>query len=267
MTDHTLAVCAIVKDEAPYLREWIEFHRLQGVEHFYLIDNDSSDETPEILAAYEEIGIATWSRLPGARAQMPAYMMALVRYGLSTSWMAFIDADEFLFVPDGEPLPSVLDDYAAYGGVVVNWHMYGTSGHEQWAPGLVTERFTRRAADEYPPNVHVKSIVRPRRVLATLPPDPHSFLYKPPYHAVNSRGQRVDGPFNDPPSWSVFRINHYWSKSVEEAERKADICRADNGMKRNLEQLTDPELNAVEDPVAGDLWAAKLRLRIAGLGF
>lgn len=30
-----LAVCAIFRDEAPYLAEWIEFHRLVGVEHFY----------------------------------------------------------------------------------------------------------------------------------------------------------------------------------------------------------------------------------------
>ena len=38
-TPHYLAICAIYRDEAPYLREWIEFHRLVGVEHFFLYDN------------------------------------------------------------------------------------------------------------------------------------------------------------------------------------------------------------------------------------
>ena len=33
-----LSICAIYRDEAPYLVEWIEFHRLVGVEHFYLYD-------------------------------------------------------------------------------------------------------------------------------------------------------------------------------------------------------------------------------------
>ena len=28
---HYLAVCAIYRNEGPYLREWIEFHRLVGV--------------------------------------------------------------------------------------------------------------------------------------------------------------------------------------------------------------------------------------------
>lgn len=40
-----LAVCAIFKDEAAYLREWLDFHLLMGVEHFYLYDNGSSDQS------------------------------------------------------------------------------------------------------------------------------------------------------------------------------------------------------------------------------
>ena len=39
-----LAVCAIYRNEAPYLREWIEFHRLVGVERFFLYNNESTDD-------------------------------------------------------------------------------------------------------------------------------------------------------------------------------------------------------------------------------
>src|SRR5262249_58542936 len=39
-----LAVCAIFRDEARYLAEWVSFHRVQGVERFYLYDNRSSDD-------------------------------------------------------------------------------------------------------------------------------------------------------------------------------------------------------------------------------
>ena len=38
-----LAICAIFRDEAPFLDEWIAFHRLMGVEHFFLYDNGSVD--------------------------------------------------------------------------------------------------------------------------------------------------------------------------------------------------------------------------------
>ena len=38
---YNVAVCAIFKNEAPYLKEWIEFNHLVGVEHFYLYNNNS----------------------------------------------------------------------------------------------------------------------------------------------------------------------------------------------------------------------------------
>jgi hypothetical protein len=47
-----LGAFAIFKDEASYLPEWFEFHRLVGVERFFLYDNGSSDgvssEVPEV---------------------------------------------------------------------------------------------------------------------------------------------------------------------------------------------------------------------------
>ena len=33
---YDLAVVAIFKDEARYLKEWLDYHLLAGVEHFYL---------------------------------------------------------------------------------------------------------------------------------------------------------------------------------------------------------------------------------------
>ena len=39
-----LAACTIYRDAAEYLPEWIEFHRLMGVERFFLYDNGSADD-------------------------------------------------------------------------------------------------------------------------------------------------------------------------------------------------------------------------------
>src|SRR5919201_1450975 len=52
-----LSLCALYKDHADYLREWIEFHRLVGVERFFLYDNESSDDHEAVLAPYVERGI------------------------------------------------------------------------------------------------------------------------------------------------------------------------------------------------------------------
>ena len=47
-----LAACTIYRDDAAYLAEWIEFHRLMGVERFFLYDNGSTDDHREVLAPY-----------------------------------------------------------------------------------------------------------------------------------------------------------------------------------------------------------------------
>ncbi len=51
---YDLAVVAIFKDEGKYLREWVDYHLLAGVEHFYLYNNDSSDDYAKVLAPYVE---------------------------------------------------------------------------------------------------------------------------------------------------------------------------------------------------------------------
>jgi hypothetical protein len=38
-----IAICAIFKDEAPFLLEWLAFHRMIGVDLFVLYDNGSND--------------------------------------------------------------------------------------------------------------------------------------------------------------------------------------------------------------------------------
>ena len=53
-----LAACTIYRDAASYLAEWIEFHRLVGVERFFLYDNGSADDHRDVLAPYVDEGIA-----------------------------------------------------------------------------------------------------------------------------------------------------------------------------------------------------------------
>ena len=49
-----LAICAIFRDEARYLAEWLEFHQRQGVERFYLYENNSTDDWERALAPFSD---------------------------------------------------------------------------------------------------------------------------------------------------------------------------------------------------------------------
>lgn len=68
-----LSLCAIVKNEAPYLPEWIEFYKLVGVEKFYIYDNESSDNTKEVLKPYIDAGDVVYTYQPGQAQQVVAY--------------------------------------------------------------------------------------------------------------------------------------------------------------------------------------------------
>ena len=173
-----LSICAIFKDEARYLREWIEFHRLVGVERFFLYDDHSSDGGREAVTPWVSEGLVSVSDCPiplREGGQGWAYADALRRARRLTRWLAFIDVDEFLFSPGGTPLPEVLRDYEQHPGVVVNWQVYGSSGLTVKPDGLVIESFVKRARMQWVRNRRIKSIVDPTR--AVRPIGPHFFEY------------------------------------------------------------------------------------------
>ena len=88
---YDLAIVAILKNEAPYLREWLDYHLLAGVEHFYLYDNDSTDDYDEIIAPYVAAGLVTNKKFSGGSAQFAAYADAVLNYRFQCRRMAFID--------------------------------------------------------------------------------------------------------------------------------------------------------------------------------
>ncbi|MBQ4405038.1 MAG: glycosyltransferase family 92 protein [Selenomonadaceae bacterium] len=94
---HNLAVVAILKDEGNYLKEWLDYHLLAGVDHFYLYDNDSSDNQAEVAKPYIEAGLVDYFSLPGKAMQMVAYNDAVKRFKFHCRYMAFIDLDEFVY--------------------------------------------------------------------------------------------------------------------------------------------------------------------------
>ena len=51
---YILSIGAIFKNEAPYLKEWIEHYLARGVDHFYLINDNSDDNYLKILNQYKE---------------------------------------------------------------------------------------------------------------------------------------------------------------------------------------------------------------------
>jgi hypothetical protein len=61
-----LAIAAVFQNETRWLQEWVEYHLLIGVQHFYLYNNLSRDNYHDKLQAYIERGTAGLATLRGS---------------------------------------------------------------------------------------------------------------------------------------------------------------------------------------------------------
>ena len=220
LAHYSLSVGAIFQNEAPYLKEWIEFHKMQGVEHFFLYNNLSQDDFQTVLTPYiekGEVSLIEWPYLftPGKNdewclVQCGAYRDALKR--CESEWIAFIDLDEFLFCSNGTSLVQFLKNYKDFGGLVVNSVYFGTSHVEEIPPGdLMIELLTETGPLDNPSLLSVKSIVQPERVQGCT--QPHTFLYKKNSCGVNPLFEPVCGKEAASVHIDEIRLNHYWSRT------------------------------------------------------
>jgi len=257
-----LAVCAIYRWATEYLREWIVFHRLQGVERFFMYDNENDDDHLEVLRPFIDDGsvvVHEWPHHPG---QKLAFTDCIERHPDDARWIAFIDCDEFLFSPTGKPLPEVLRRYEQWPGVGVNRRWMGTSFHREKPPGLVLENFTY-GLDLPEPNRAIKSIVDPRRAESCL--NAHAFTYKDGALAVDENETPFEGWVAESFDQEVLRLNHYFTKSEEEALLKFSRPHAGYGPPRaplNIKALRRRNENYAvpDDSVAR--WLPELRAEL-----
>ena len=217
-----LSIVACLKDERLNIKEWIDFHLGVGVEHFYIYDNGSSDGSTEVLHPYIESGQVTYSYNTMDMCQLACYYNALTAFRDQSTWMAFIDLDEFLFAPGGDLKTRLKDFEDKAPGIAVNEVFFGSNGHKTRPGGGVLRNYTKRGKEI---NKHVKTICQPQHTVAPAF-NPHAFYYMNGT-AVNELGEPCQGAFNEPGTADIFRINHYWVKSKEEYRAKLERGRAD----------------------------------------
>ena len=157
-----IAVCAIFKDEAPYLLEWLAFHRLIGVDLFVLYDNGSSDGGADLIRASSfarNVRLIDWPDRPG---QLAAYNHFRINHAPRFTWVGFIDIDEFIMPLAGSSIRDILmrRAYEPYAQVLLQWLVFGPSGHRRLPDGLVIESYTRRLPETAEASRHIKTIVR-----------------------------------------------------------------------------------------------------------
>jgi hypothetical protein len=223
VTRPKVALCAIVRNELRGLVEWLAHYKALGFSDFLIYDNSSDDGTTEMLAALDVAGELVhmdWPHSMGERPQRKAYGHALKHS--DADWLAFFDADEFLFLRHdrniGDFLSRFDDDVSA---IAVNWIVFGSGGQKTWRAMPVTERFTDALLPTAAESHQVKAIGRRTRLTGIG-------IHRVPIAAgryVTPSGQ--DATFTGltssvAPETSVAALHHYAVKSLEEfGEKKA----------------------------------------------
>ena len=94
---YELTACLKFKDAAPFLPEWIEFHQMVGFEHFYLYNNNSTDDYRGALAPYCEEGSVTL--MNGRTYQLFRKAMSIVLHIIGTrhAGLHFLMTTNFFF--------------------------------------------------------------------------------------------------------------------------------------------------------------------------
>ncbi len=235
-----IAICAIFKNEAPYLLEWLAFHRMIGVDLFVLYDNGSTDGSVELIRNSIFASSVTIIDWPHPAGQIPAYQDFCTNRAAQYGWVAFIDIDEFIMPAFGssirEPLMRRL--YADYSAVLLQWLVFGPSGQQRRPSGLVIESYTQRLPEQYPACRHVKSLVRGKAV-TSAGTTPHIINVSGP--TCNTLGETVLSYAEQPVAChDVMWLNHYFTKSREEWIAK---------LRRGKADAPDPAANPYRDDI------------------
>lgn len=242
---HYLSVCAIAKNEGPYFKEWIEWHLKQGVDKFYVYDNESTDDTKSILDPYIQSGIVEYKYWPGYRRQLAAYDDCLEHNRFASRWIAFIDLDEFIVPLKDASIPEFLARFESFAAVEINWLVYGSGGAREKTPGDVMQRFRRHSLPGHYLNHHVKSILDPRQVCTMTGCHEAARISGKP---GDSHGNAITANFRDrEPQQDVIRINHYAIKSYEEFLAKRARGRARVETMRDMNYFEEYDLNDIEE--------------------
>ena len=218
------AVCLIAREENKYIREWAEYHLRIGFDTLLIYDNESRVPLAEELADLVALGRVIMHEIPSdprgwIKTQGNAYTDCMARYRDAFKWIAVIDSDEFLLPRQTRDIKEFLAEYEGYGGVAVNWVMFGSSGVARNESGSQIFTFIHTREEE---TTTIKSIVQPRRVEAFT--GPHGADFLPGFFTVSPDHFPLEPcVYSAPFAGERIQLNHYWWRSREDYQTKVAL--------------------------------------------
>lgn len=273
-----------VRNEGPFLLEWIAYLRLIGVTDFCFFSNDcddGSDALLDVLAGHGVVKHIRQTAPQGKSVQWQALQHAAKDSMLAGfDWAMFVDVDEFPMIHVGQhrladAIATLPDDTDA---IAMPWRLFGAAGQVQFQDSPVTAQFLRSAPPElYHPIAgrYIKTLFRPARFQKPGVHRPKRLPEGPLPVWVDGSGARLPADFSAresqialptlTPGRQVIELNHYSLRSVHSFIVKTARGLANRQVKNiDLSYWIERNFNTVQN-MAITLWSQRLATEIAAL--
>ena len=229
-----VTVVSAMKNEGPFILDWIAHNRTIGIRHHLIYTNDCADGTDRLLDLLSEAGVTRRDNPFRETRMVPQYAAFNAAEDESTvqdaDWLLTLDVDEYINVHRGRGRLSDLFAAAPDAHVfAMPWRLFGNSDREAFEDAPVTEQFTNAAPVYAPRPIQAwafKSIYRNAGLFRRLGVHRPKGIVKAYQEQINW----VDGSGRDIPidqwksSWrfskatwgyDLVSLNHYAVRSAE----------------------------------------------------
>ncbi len=233
MNKNHFAVATTVKNEGPFIIDWVAHYQALGFDHLIVASNDCTDLTDPILRRLQRMGIIRHHEtiVRHAGIQRSAIRQTLEHYDhiRESEWVFICDIDEYLNIHVGSGSVRDLVQHTAddeTDAIAIPWRLFSSDGIEEFSDDPVTEIFTKGEMpyhDKLRPNVgkFTKSLIRNREKFQRMGlhfPIASRDEDAPPTKIVIPNGMPyiINGEFQRPRmTFEVAQVNHYATKSLE----------------------------------------------------
>lgn len=163
-------VTTCMKDEGPFIIEWLAWHKSIGIQDFVIFTNDCSDGTDRLLDRLEEMGELRHLPNPALACGGSEFLLFALAYTPQlpqfrrADFLVSIDVDEFINIRLGTgQMRDLLKKTGPFDALSMSELNHGSNMIEEYQRGLITEQFPRHQREA--PGRHrsrrgVKTIVR-----------------------------------------------------------------------------------------------------------
>jgi hypothetical protein len=228
----------VFKNEKLSMKEWLMHYLHHGADHFYLIDDGSTDDYLTVLQPFIDQGVVTLFSalfpyyLGRQRAMYNRFILPRLK---ETEWLLMVDMDEFLWSSQSVKVTDILKTCRHLGQIQVIDQIFGSNGFVE-QPHSVVDSFTKRQRE---PRGHLKYFVNTTFEFSSLNV----------HHATFQDAERYEnGRYFQMFDRSVFVVNHYSCQSREFWNNvKCTRGDADHYLQRTPADFDVLDLNEVED--------------------